>query len=883
MAKIFATKNPEMSEREKRNMERSRKIAVQGMVLLENDGTLPLGNTAGKIALYGNGARRTVKGGIGSGDVNSRMTVNAEQGLKEAGFVITTGSWLDRYDGICREFMNTQMERAKKLIAEKGPAALLEMMGDAGREPDMPQITEEDIKDSDTEIAVYVLARNSGEGKDRKAEPGDYELSPVEQQNLDVISKAYAKTIVVLNVGGVIDTKFIRGTEGINAVLLMSQAGNISGYALADILTGKAVPSGHLTTTWAENYSDYPSAGTFSYQNGDLDDEYYEEDIFVGYRYFDTFGITPAYPFGYGLSYTNFAIRLSDVAVVDHNVKVSVEVENTGAEFTGKEVVQVYYSAPQGKLVKPYQELAGYAKTKELKPGETQTLEITFPTASMASYDEERAAYILEPGEYVIRVGSNSRNTHIAAVLKLGEEVVTQQLSNRLKPDAEFKRLSPEGAVSYTYAEELSEKEQAKRVEIGPDSIAVEEAVIYSDTPVQPGGKAETAAGSKNGASSETGVSSGEIVTLEDVRNGKASLDELVSQLTIEEMADLCVGTSRGGFGSASIIGAASAACPGAAGDTTSALIESRKVPNLILADGPAGLRLSRSFVADKDNNIIPGLEESALGGMELLFGMEKPQRPDDAVDYYQYCTAIPIATLLAQTWDIQAIEDAGDIVGEEMEEFGVALWLAPGMNIHRNPLCGRNFEYYSEDPLVSGKCAAADTRGVQKHPGCGTTIKHFALNNQEDNRLHCNEHCHERAIREIYLKGFEIAIKESQPLSLMTSYNLVNGIHSANNYDLLTAICREEWKFQGVIMTDWGTTGGGGLGEPEVKKYGFSSAAGCIKAGNDLTMPGSQKDLETIVRAVREKDEKQEYPLTLAELQACAKRVLKAVLDCTQ
>lgn len=247
---------------------------------------------------------------------------------------------------------------------------------------------------------------------------------------------------------------------------------------------------------------------------------------------------------------------------------------------------------------------------------------------------------------------------------------------------------------------------------------------------------------------------------------------------------------------------------------------------------------------------------------------MPVPERPEDAVDYYQYCTAIPIATLLAQTWDQALIEEAGDIVGEEMEEFGVTLWLAPGMNIHRNPLCGRNFEYYSEDPLISGLCAAADTIGVQSHKGCSTTIKHFALNNQEDNRAHSNSHCSERALREIYLKGFEIAIQKANPKALMTSYNLVNGIHTANHKELLTDILRDEWKFQGLVMTDWGTT------DPTegALKYGSSDPVLCIKSGNDLIMPGSQRDVDALISAVGKE-------LTLEELQICANRVLSLVV----
>lgn len=864
MAKIYAARSDEVSDREKRNMERSRKIATQGMVLLQNDGTLPIRDKGIKIALFGSGGRRTVKGGIGSGDVNSRMTINVEQGLIEAGFNVTTAAWMDRYDAMCKENMDAYMAKFMKHIAEKGQDGITDALSNPYKEPDEPKVTQEDIDSSDTDTAIYVLARNSGEGKDRAPVPGDYELSENEKYNLGVITQAYARTIVVLNVGGVIDTKIIRQMKGINAVLLMSQAGNISGYALADILTGKETPNGHLTTTWAENYMDYPSADTFSHMNHDLDDEFYKEGIYVGYRYFDSFGIKPAYPFGYGLSYTTFSVCICCAVIVNNNVKVSVEVKNTGEEFAGKEVIQVYYSAPDGILEKPYQELAGYAKTKKLMPGEVQTVEIIFPITDMASYDEERAAYILEPGEYAIRVGTHSRNTHIAAVLVLDDEVVTKQLSNRIAADQEMQLLSVRNVKPYTYAEEEAERKNAERIEIIVSHITASPAPVYGGIPAEL-------------------EDSGDLkVTLDDVRRGKASLDTLVGQLSIEEMADLCVGTARGGFGSTSIIGAASTACPGAAGDTTSALIDSRKVPNIVLADGPAGLRLSKAFVADSKDNIIPGLGESALGGMELLFGMQKPARPADAVDYYQYCTAIPIATMLAQTWDIEVIEEAGDIVGEEMEEFGVSLWLAPGMNIHRNPLCGRNFEYYSEDPLISGKCAAADTRGVQKHPGCGTTIKHFALNNQEDNRSHCNEHCAERAIREIYLRGFEIAVKESQPLALMTSYNLLNGVHTANHHDLLTAVCRDEWGFQGLIMTDWGTTGGGDLNPNTSTKYGFSSAAGCIKAGNDLIMPGSKEDVEEIIHAVEDQDGHGEYPLTKGELQACARRILQTIIKCT-
>ena len=862
MAKIFATRNAEIDEREIRNMNRARKIAADGMVLLENDGTLPLKNNMRRLAAFGSGVRQTVKGGTGSGDVNSRFVVNVEQGLEDAGFEITSKPWLDRHEQSCKSHLDSYMAKLAALLQEKGPAGIAEVLADPYRDPDVPEITEEDIRTADAEIAVYVIARTSGEGSDRKVQPGDYELSERERQNLETLTAAYKKTIVILNIGGVIDTKYLRGLDGVGAILLMSQGGNVSGNALADILTGAVTPSGHLTATWAENYGDYPSAQTFSYMNGDVADEYYTEGIYVGYRYFDTFGIKPAYPFGFGRSYTAFSVTTDAVAVSGQDVAVQVSVTNTGTEYAGREVVQVYYSAPAGKLEKPYQELAAFAKTKVLAPGETQKLTVTFPIISMVSYDEEQAAYLLEKGLYYVRVGTHSRNTHIAAALSLGSTVMAEQLTNRICADTDFASLSAQNAVSYTYEGENHEKSAATVIDI-TNSVPPLQKTVYCGEPAVMHTDKETT------------------ITLDHVLAGQSTVEELTAQLSPEELAELCVGSARGGFGSTSIIGAASTACPGAAGDTTSCLLDKRGIPNLVLADGPAGLRLSRSFVADAHGNVIPGLGESAMGGIEQLFGMVPPERPEDAVDYYQYCTAIPIATMLAQTWDVQAVEDAGDIVGEEMEIFGVTLWLAPGMNIQRNPLCGRNFEYYSEDPLLSGAFAAADTRGVQKHPGCGTCIKHFALNNQEDNRSHCNSHCGERAIREIYLRGFEIAIKQSKPLSLMTSYNLLNGVHTANCYELVTSILRDEWDFDGIVMTDWGTTGGGDMNPAVDNKYGFSDAAGCIKAGNDLIMPGSQEDVDAILRSLNAKPGKAPCPITLAELQACAARILKLIAHC--
>lgn len=862
MGKLFATTNPEVSEREKKNADRARKIATQGMVLLQNDGTLPLKET-GKIALFGNGARYTVKGGTGSGDVNSRFVVNVEQGLTEAGFTITTSAWMDRYDKEVTDAKAAYTEDVAKRLETDGMAGFWYVFNNPFHEPVIVPVTAEDVANDEADTAIYIIARKSGEGKDRKPIAGEYELFEEEKAALKMLTENYKNVIVVLNVGGVIDTKFLRGLKGINAILLMSQAGNIGGYALADVLLGKETPGGRLTSTWAENYLDYPGAAEFSHMNGDTDDEYYKEGIYVGYRYFDTFGVTPAYPFGYGLSYTSFDVKTNNVTVEKNQVKLSVTVKNTGDTHCGQEVVQVYYSAPAGKLEKPYQELVAFAKTKVLAPGEAETLEIAYKAENMASYDVQAASWVLEAGTYYLRVGTHSRNTKIEAALHLAETVVTEKLSNRLAKEGELELLSAKNATAYTYVGETEEKASALVLNIDAADISYRE-VVYQV---------------KNREIPKTDKDF--VITVDDMKAGRATLDELVSQLTVEEMATLCVGTARRdmGLGAVSVVGAASRT-PGAAGDTHPILEEARNVRSMVLADGPAGLRLSRRFKADREENVIPGFMDTPMPGLEpLMEKMPKPEIPEDAQDYYQCCTALPVATMLAQTWDVEAVFAAGDIIGEEMLEMGVTLWLAPGMNIHRNPLCGRNFEYYSEDPFVSGVCATMTTLGVQKYKGVGTTIKHFAFNNQEDNRMHTNANIGERAIREIYLKPFEMAVKDSQPMSIMSSYNLVNGVSTANSRDLLTAIARDEWGFAGIVMTDWGTTGSLAAGDVKFK-YDFASAAGCIATGNDLIMPGSQEDVDKIVAAVGAKEGEAEYPITLADLQACAKRMIKIIMQ---
>ena len=805
-AGVGAVTTNEVSEREQRNAELSMYVATQGMVLLENENNaLPIAKN-GKIALFGCGADATVKGGTGSGDVEQRDTVSVWESFQNAGYEITSESWLNTHYAAYTEAVQAELSRGSTTA---------------------PYIPDQEITDADlesakagTDTAVYVIARSSGESSDRSLEAGDYYLSDIEKNNLQKIASAFEHCIVVLNIGGIIDTSFMDEIEGIDALLLMSQAGMRGGDALLKVLNGEITPSGKLTDTWAKNYEDYPSSDVFSSNDGNVEQEDYVEGIYVGYRYFDTFNVEPAYEFGYGLSYTDFDITINDIAADADQVSVSVTVKNVGDTYSGKEVVQIYFSAPDGTLEKPYQELAAYGKTDELAPGESQSLTISFATTEMSSYDETSAAYLMEKGDYIIRVGNSSRNTTAAGIVRLDETVITEQLSNQLTPDKEITELSNKDAVSYSYDTEAEEISAATVIELSASSITPEDNaspyeeetvnVYVSDTTQEEYLSENLGYPLENpysGPYEETVIRlEGDFSqsTLKDVYDGIISMEEFVSGLTVEEMANLVSGGNKlpddedaaaSDFDDGTMIGAHANSVTGAAGETTGIYIQTKLIPNIVLADGPAGVNLTQ-------------------------------QEESDGTIYYQYCTAWPIGTLRAQTWDSEIIESFGAAIGEEMKEFGVTLWLAPGMNIHRNPLCGRNFEYYSEDPYLTGSMAIAETTGVQSNPGVGVTLKHYAANSQENNRSAENNTLTERTFREIYLKGFEMAVKAASPMGIMTSYNLNNGVPAGDDYDLCTDLARGEWGFDGLIMTDWG----GGQSQPTLSMH----------AGNDLIMPGS-------------------------------------------
>ncbi|KAK8842125.1 hypothetical protein M9Y10_026352 [Tritrichomonas musculus] len=843
----YADKNDQVTELEKKNSETVRRIVGEAAVLLKNDDNiLPLPN-AGKVALFGNAARNTIKGGTGSGCVNSRIVVNIEAGLENEGFTITTKKWLDEYDAHLKKSKEEYKVELEKKAKEMGTSDSIMSMEYPFIERSVPLITNEHIQNVDTDIAIYGLARISGEGSDRFTEPGDYNLMENEIKNLTFLGQHFKKVIVLLNIGGVIDGKQIEMIPGIGCILYVCQAGNQTGNIVADLLLGKVSPSGKLSTTWALNYNDYPYSSQFSHQNKDWHDEYYKEGIYVGYRYFDRFNITPQYCFGYGLGYSTFSIENYNVEADHESITVKATVKNTGSKYSGREVVQVYVSAPNGHLPKPVQVLVGFGKSKTLKPGETDEVTIKCPLRYCSSYCEEHSRWILEEGTYIVRAGNSSRTTSVVAKIELDKTVILEQLK-KVIPTEKFEEISIANVSPYRPPNEEEQLKSAKVLKLSASSFTTKTVEYHDNVKLEDKHKDHK-------------------ITMQEVIEGKYTVQELVAQLTVKEMASMCVGKVSAEFDSA--IGQACALVPGAAGETSSILKE-RGVENLILADGPAGLRLTPHFRTDSNGKLRKGGETFG----DLVTPIE-PFQPGD-IDWYQYCTAIPIATMLANSWDANMLEEMGKIVGCEMKKFHVHLWLAPGMNIHRNPLCGRNFEYFSEDPVLSGLCAYYETKGVQSIPGLGVTIKHFFCNNSEDNRCFINEHVNERALREIYLRNFQIAIENCSPYSIMTSYNLVNGIHAANHTPVLHNVVHNEWGYKGVIMTDWCTTMEmSRLFARPNPRYDISSSKECINAGNDLQMPGCKENEDDIIQGVENGEVK------IENLQACAVNVLQCCYLC--
>jgi len=806
-----AAKDPTPNKREAENLQIAYTAACESIVLLENDGTLPLANKT--VALYGNGAKRTVKGGTGSGEVNERHSVSILEGLENAGFTVTTKAWIEEYDNLYtakeKEFNDNKLKRFFK-----NPSKAMELLADFGGCA-ARCVDEKDYQSSNTDTCIYVVARQAGEGVDRRAEKGDLYLTDEEYADIAFCAHKYDKFVLLINAGGQIDMKFMQEISGINAVMYICQLGTAGGTAVADVLQGKVTPSGKLTDTWAKTYSDLPYHDQFSYLNGNLCEEYYKEDIYVGYRYFDSFNVQPAYEFGYGKSYSDFEIKTADVKLDGTKVTVKADVKNVGEKFRGKEVVQVYISAPQGKLNKEYQSLAAFEKTKLLACGDVQQITASFDIKNFASYDEETAQYILEKGEYIIRVGNSSRNTKAVAVISLEKTAVVSQHTNICEIKEEFELLSEANLYNEKSDENII------KLALNAQNVVKEE---Y-----------------------DYGVNQ----AVADIR-----ITEFMSQLSLEDMAEVVVGT--GMFG-----GEKRFDMPGSVGNTTSKFWD-KGLANVTLCDGPAGIRIAQRAALKNDGSTkLIDMPLSAFKIMPKWIQKLILADSEKSTVLYQYTTAFPVATAIAQTFNTELAYQVGTAVYREMKEYGCTFWLAPALNIHRNPLCGRNFEYYSEDPFLSGAMAAAVTKGVQQEEGYYVTLKHFAANNQEDNRKGVSSNVSERALREIYLRGFEYAVKEGKAKGIMTAYNKINGVYAPNSHDLCTKVLRSEWGFDGVVMTDWFST-----------SKGCADNAVCMQAGNDLIMPGGKREKKEILEGIKNKK------ITESDLKRCCANVLKAIFN---
>ncbi|KZS46487.1 beta-glucosidase [Paenibacillus glucanolyticus] len=709
----------------------SRKVSAEGAVLLQNEGqVLPL-QAHDTVSVFGRTQINYYRSGTGSGgSVHVSHTTNLLDGLRDKKSIA----------------INEELAAAYEQWIEQNPFD--NGGGGWAAEPwhqkEMP-LTDELVSAARhiSDKAIVVIGRTAGEDQDNADESGSYQLTAEEQAMLKQVTSYFDKTVVVLNVSNIIDMSWMND-EGyahpISSVIYAWHGGMEGGNAIADVLVGEVTPSGKLTDTIAYSIEDYPSTRNYGNEQKNL----YQEDIYVGYRFFETFRPSQVqYEFGFGLSYTEFEVALEEakrtVKDSEESIEVRVNVKNTGSTYAGKEVLQVYYEAPQGKLGQPAKVLAAFGKTRELQPGASQQLTISFPVHAMASYDDagvtgRPSAYVLEAGIYNLYVGTSVRSVEPIGMEGHSGYVVdtlrvVEQLQEAMAPTESFTRMKP-GARKDDGSYEL----------------------IFEEVPQRKVSMADRIQHNLPAALEQTGNRG---YTLRDVYEGKASMEDFVAQLSDQDLAVIV----RGEGMSSPLVTAGTASAFGGLSDS----LLDYGIPVACTADGPSGIRM----------------------------------------DSGQQATQVAIGTLLAATWNTELVEELYVMEGRELLSYNIDALLGPGLNIRRSPLNGRNFEYFSEDPLISGAFAAACTRGIMKG-GSNATLKHFACNNQEKHRSKVDAIVSERALREIYLKGFEIAVKQGGANCIMTSYNPINGHWAASNYDLNTTILRGEWGFQGIVMTDW-------------------------------------------------------------------------------
>ena len=799
-----------------------RAAATEGAVLLKNEGHMFPLKKEEMVSVFGRCQFETYRSGTGSGGaVNVPYAVNIYDGMRESGSFTLNEELADIYRAWLKDhpFDNGGGGWAAEPWHQKEMVITEEIVAAAAEK---------------SEKAIFIIGRTAGEDKDYANEAGSYLLTPEELENLKVLTAHFEQVAVLLNVSNIIDMSWLKNPvykDHIRSVLYIWQGGMESGNAVADVLSGKVSPSGKLTDTIACSLADYPAANDF----GDTVRNFYTEDIYVGYRYFETFCPEKVmYEFGFGLSYSKFDIEILKAETVTEEsevggawgshgvsidngtcagkeVQITICVKNTG-DCRGKEVVQVYVQAPQGKLGKPARELKAFAKTKELAPGEKQKMTLHIPVKNLASYDDSgvaghKSCYVSEAGAYVFHVGNSVRNTKIADVDGKGayivkELCVTEALQEALAPTEAFERIRPgQSREDGSYQQEKEAvPQQTIRLQERIEAHLPEQLAITGDKGIR----------------------------FSDVAEGKADLDTFIAQLTKEELATIVRGE---GMSSPKVT-------PGTAstfGGVSDRLYE-YGIPAACCADGPSGIRMESGLKA----------------------------------------TQLPIGTLLACSFNIPMMEELYVMEGKELVANEVDTLLGPGINIHRYPLNGRNFEYFSEDPYVTGCFAAAVTRGIKKG-GSFATVKHFAANNQETARHTVDSVVSERALREIYLKGFEIAVKEGEASSIMTSYNPINGHWTSSNYDLNTTILRGEWGYEGIVMTDWWASVNDVVKGGKQDHHALSSM---VRSQNDLYMVVNNNGAEINAMGDDILEALDNGKLTIGELQRSAKNICRFILN---
>lgn len=729
----------------------ARRAAAEGCVLLENDGILPL-SAGTNVAVFGRHQLDWVYMGHGSGgNVNPPYLTDLIDGLDDVGA---------KYDHVLAEMYRSWCSDHRHTLGSsvwgRWPQSLPEM-------PVSAQLAQAAAMSAHT--AILVIGRASGESQDLKPAAGGYFLTDEERDLVDTVTEAFDNVVVVLNVCNVIDLAWVKDYESIRAVLLAWPGGMEAGNAVADVLYGRVCPSGRLTSAIAHNLDEHPSSATF----GATDTQEYTEGVFLGYRHLSTYRpFDIRYNLGHGLSYTTFSIETLLCKRSGPDVRAIVRVTNTGT-LRGRDAVILWCEPPRGVIDKPLLLVAGFAKTTELDPGQSENLELIVPLEDLAVFDEERRSYVLEQGAYRFKTNDTF----------VGKGVLDEDLV--------FGELPPICSTNVDLRARIKEHLLEMR-----------------ELPDRPE----------------------ERIAFEDVLEGRESLDSLVSQLSPAELEALTRGAGTmncplGAPGNAGVFG-------GVTHD-----LRRRGIPTLTCADGPSGARLERP------------------------------------------CSLIPCATALASTWDTQLVNDLYTLVGREASDASVDILLAPGMNLQRSPLCGRNFEYFSEDPIVCGNMAAAVVRGL-RNAGVEACPKHFACNNQEHMRSTLDVCIDERTLREAYLRPFAICVREARPQLIMTSYNKINGVWSHYNYDLVTTVLREEWGFEGVVLTDWWMQRSRSPEFPALRDNAYR-----VRAGVDVLMPGNMGHLARGYRTHRSLLESLGSPdgITRAELQQTARRVLALLL----